>query len=124
MTTPLANKDTNEPTFELYKLRVEISDRSGKIIGNHKAGDYFEVVGEDIFLPANQGFSLYAIASLLPLLTAKQREIDPNDWMSSDNFVADPDPLNETIYEIKRLEQITFRRSDVTATQLPAPGHE
>ena len=80
----------DERTFELYNLRVEISDRSGPIIGRHKVGDYFEVIGEDIFLPPGQGFSIYSLAALLPLLPAKQRPTDPNDWMSTDAEVACP----------------------------------
>jgi uncharacterized repeat protein (TIGR04076 family) len=110
---------SEELTFELYNLRVEISDRSGPIVGKHKVGDYFEVVGEDLFLPPGQGFSLYALAALLPLLPAKQRPTHANDWMSSDEYVADPDPNCKAVYRITRTGKTTFRRGDVTAT--PAP---
>src|SRR5262249_31499315 len=76
----LAMTPTDELTFELYNLRVEISDRSGPIVGKHRVGEYFEVIGEDLFLPPGQGFSLYALAALLPLLPAKQRPAHVNDW--------------------------------------------
>jgi uncharacterized repeat protein (TIGR04076 family) len=111
---------SGEQTFELYNLRVEISDRSGPIIGRHKIGDHFEVIGEDIFLPPGQGFSLYALAALLPLLPAKQRPTDASDWMSSDEYVADPDPNCKAVYRITRTGKTVFRRADVTAT--PAPS--
>src|SRR5688572_29955054 len=109
----------SEPEFELYNLRVEISERSGPIVGKHRVGDYFEVIGEDIFLPPGQGFSLYALAALLPLLPAKQRPTDPHDWMTSDEYVADPDPNCKAVYRIVRTGKTRFRRSDVTATPLP-----
>lgn len=113
----------DDATFELYDLRVEISDRSGPIVGRHKVGDYFEVVGEDIFLPAGQGFSLYALAALLPLLPAKQRATHPHDWMTSDEYVADPDPNCKAVYRITRTRRTAFRRAETTATPLcPAEG--
>lgn len=107
-------------TFELYNLRVEISEKSGRIIGKHKIGDYFEVVGEDIFFPAGQGFSLYALSSILPLLPAKQRQNHPNDFMESDDFIADPDAQSQAIYQIKRTGKTTFRHADVSAYPLPS----
>jgi len=106
----------DESTFELYNLRVEISERSGTIIGRHQVGDHFEVIGEDIFLPPGQGFSLYALAALLPLLPAKQRPTHDNDWMTSDEYVADPDPNCKAVYRITRTGKSVFRRADVTAT--------
>jgi uncharacterized repeat protein (TIGR04076 family) len=106
----------DERTFELYNLRVEISDKSGPIVGRHKVGDYFEVIGEDVFFPPGQGFSLYALAALLPLLPAKQRPTHENDWMTSDEYVADPDPNCKAVYRITRTGRTVFRRCDTTAT--------
>ena len=45
-----------------------------------------------LFLPPGQGFSIYSLAAVLPLLAAKQRPTDANDWMTSDAEVACPDP--------------------------------
>lgn len=106
------------PSFTLYNLKVEISDRSGKIIGKHKVGDYFEVIGEDIFIPENQGFSLYAIGALLPLLAAKQRITDKNDWMETDEYIADPDPHCKAVYRIIRTGKTTFNRAETTDVPL------
>lgn len=105
-------------TFELYNLRVEISERSGTIIGKHKIGDYFDVIGEDIFMPDKQGFSLYAIAALLPLLPAKQRMNHSNDFMETDEFIADPDANSKAVYRIRRTGKTTFSHADVSATPL------
>ena len=35
-----------------------------------------------LHLPPGQGFSIYSLAAVLPLLAAKQRSLDPADWMS------------------------------------------
>ena len=43
-------------------------------------------------LPPGQGFSIYSLAAVLPLLAAKQRPTDPNDWMTTDAEIACPDP--------------------------------
>jgi len=105
-------------TFELYNLRVEISEKSGRIIGKHKIGDYFEVIGEDIFFPAGQGFSMYALSSILPLLPAKQRQNHPNDFMETDDLIADPDANSQAIYQIQRSGKTVFKHADVSANPL------
>jgi uncharacterized repeat protein (TIGR04076 family) len=58
------------------------------------------------------------LAALLPLLPAKQRITDPNDWMSSDAEVACPDPNCPTRFRITRTGRRRFVRSQVTATSL------
>jgi len=113
--------DTTGDMFELYDLRVEISEKSGRIIGKHKVGEYFDVIGEDIFFPPGQGFSLYALSSILPLLPAKQRRNHPNDFMESDDFIADPDANSEAIYQIKRTGTTTFKHADVSANPISYP---
>ena len=64
----------------------------GRIYCGAKPGDYFELQGEMLRLPPGQGFSIYSLAALLPLLPAKQRPTHPNDWMTTDAEVACPDP--------------------------------
>jgi uncharacterized repeat protein (TIGR04076 family) len=62
-----------------------------------------------------------ALAALLPLLPAKQRPTDPNDWMSTDAEVACPDPNCPSRFRITRLGKRVFRHAEVTAVPLP-PG--
>jgi len=110
-------------TFELYDLRVEVVGPSDRpIYCGANLGDYFELRGEMLFLPPGQGFSIYSLAALLPLLAAKQRPSDPNDWMTSDVEVACPDPNCPTRFRITRQGRRRFRRSDVTATPRPERG--
>ena len=47
--------------FELYDLRVEVVCPPGKrIMCGAKAGDYFTVEGEMLYLPPGRGISLYS----------------------------------------------------------------
>jgi uncharacterized repeat protein (TIGR04076 family) len=105
--------------FELYDLRVEvIGPPDGKIYCGARLGDYFELHGEMLKFPPGQGFSIYSLAALLPLLPAKQRMTDPNDWMSTDAEVACPDPNCSTRFRITRTGRRRFSHSEVTATSL------
>jgi len=108
-----------EAGFDLYDLRVEVVGRPDKqIYCGAKIGDFFELHGEMLILPPGQGFSIYSLAALLPLLPAKQRVTDPNDWMSSDAEVACPDPNCPTRFRITRTGIRHFKRSEVTAVPL------
>jgi len=114
--------DDADDTFELYDLRVEVVAPPGaRLYCSAKVGDYFELRGENLFLPEGQGFSIYSLAAVLPLLAAKQRPTHPNDWMSTDAEVACPDPNCPSKLRITRLALRTFRHSDVTATERPKP---
>ncbi len=105
--------------FELYDLHVEvIGPPDRRIYCGAQLGDYFDLHGEMLKLPRGQGFSIYSLAALLPLLPAKQRVTDPNDWMSSDAEVACPDPNCPTRFRITRTGRRRFARSEVTATPL------
>jgi len=109
--------------FELYDLRVEVVGPADRpIYCGARLGDYFDLHGEMLLFPSGQGFSIYSLAALLPLLPAKQRITDPHDWMSSDAEVACPDPNCPTRFRITRTGRRYFRRSDVTAVRLPGEG--
>ncbi len=114
-------EDPSTAGLELYDLRVEVVGPPGQAIYcGARLGDYFELRGEMLTLPAGQGFSIYSLAALLPLLPAKQRVTAPNDWMTSDAEVACPDPNCATRFRITRTGRRFFRREDVTAVPLPA----
>jgi uncharacterized repeat protein (TIGR04076 family) len=106
--------------FELYDLKVEVVAPPGAILWcNAQPGDWFELRGELLHLPPGQGFSLYSLAAVMPLLAAKQRVTDPNDWMESDAEIACPDPNCPSRLRITRLAKRRFRRADTTATVKP-----
>ena len=106
--------------FELYDLRVDVVAPAGaKLYCGAKLGDYFELHGEMLKLPPGQGFSIYSLAALLPLLPAKQRVTHANDWMSSDAEVACPDPNCPSRFRITRQAKRKFSHAAVTAVPLP-----
>ncbi len=107
-------------SFELYDLRVEVIVPEGeRVYCGAKPGDHFTLEGEMLRLPPGQGFSIYSLAAVLPLLAAKQRVTDANDWMTSDAEVACPDPNCPTRLRIIRTGKRTFRHADTTAVALP-----
>jgi uncharacterized repeat protein (TIGR04076 family) len=109
-----------EVGFDLWDLRVEVVGPPGApIYCGARLGDYFELHGEMLKLPPGQGFSLYSLAALLPLLPAKQRVTDPHDWMSTDAEVACPDPHCPTRFRTTRTGKRHFLRSVVTAVKMP-----
>lgn len=103
-------------TFKLYDLKVEIIKvKAGlEAMCNHHIGDYFEVSGENLSIPAGKTFSMYALAAVLPLLPAKQRVTDEHDWMTTDDLVMCPDPNCEAVMKITRTGVREFRTEDVT----------
>jgi uncharacterized repeat protein (TIGR04076 family) len=107
--------------FELYDLRVEVVAPPGaKLYCGAKVGDHFELRGEMLHLPPGQGMSIYSLASVLPLLAAKQRETHSNDWMTSDAEVACPDPNCASRLRITRIGRRRFSHAETTAVPLPA----
>jgi uncharacterized repeat protein (TIGR04076 family) len=110
-----------DDTFELYDLRVEaVIPEGGKVYCGARPGDHFELSGEMLSLPPGQGFSIYSIAAVLPLLAAKQRDTHPNDWMTSDAEIACPDPNCASRLRIVRLGKRRFSHAATTAVPLPA----
>ena len=116
--TPPATPGIDD-TFELYDLRVEVVAPDGaRLYCGARIGDHFVVEGELLRMPANQGFSLYSLAAILPLLPAKQRVTHPNDGLSTDTEIAGPDPNCPSRFRITRLGKRRFRHGDTTAVPL------
>jgi uncharacterized repeat protein (TIGR04076 family) len=111
--------DQDSDSFELFDLKVEVTAPPGApVYCGARDGDYFELKGEMLYLPPGQGFSIYSLAALLPLLPAKQRRTDPNDWMTTDAEVACPDPNCATRFRISRTGTRRFSHAAVTAVPL------
>ena len=55
----------SDDKFQLYDLRVEVICPEGKrILCGAKPGDHFVLRGEMLYLPPNQGFSIYSLGTL------------------------------------------------------------
>jgi uncharacterized repeat protein (TIGR04076 family) len=121
-----AGKDVTTVTddsFELYDLKVEVVAPEGaRIFCGAQVGDFFELKGEMLHFPPGQGFSIYSLAALLPLLPAKQRPSHANDWMTTDAAVACPDPNCPTRFLITRTGKRRFSHAETTAVPLTGEG--
>ena len=112
-----------DDTFELFDLRVDVViPENGAVYCGAKPGDYFELQGEMLYLPPGQGLSIYSLASVLPLLAAKQRPTHAHDWMTTDAEIACPDPNCSTRLRIKRTGLRRFSHAATTA--VPLEGNE
>ena len=110
-----------DDTFELHDLRVEVVAPAGaRLYCGAAPGDWFELRGEMLHLPPGQGFSIYSLAAVLPLLAAKQRPAHASDWMSTDAEVACPDPNCPSRLRIVRTGTRRFSHAETTAVPLPA----
>lgn len=98
--------------FSLYDLRVEVVANRGRMLCHERVGDYFDVSGGRISMPAGTAFPMYAMAALIPLLPAKQRDTHPHDWMTTDTDIACPDVHCGAVFRIIRLGRRTFRHSE------------
>ncbi|NIN67523.1 MAG: TIGR04076 family protein, partial [Anaerolineae bacterium] len=49
--------------FTLWDLRVEVVAGDREMVCNHQVGDYFELSGENLSLPAGQTFPIYPLAA-------------------------------------------------------------
>ncbi|KAG8156594.1 hypothetical protein KVR01_013545 [Diaporthe batatas] len=108
-----------DDSFELYDLRIEVVCPPGeRIMCGAKEGDYFSLEGEMMYLPPGQGISIYSLASVLPLLAAKQRVTHVNDWMTSDALIACPDPNCKSQLKIVRTGKRRFSHAETTVVGL------
>jgi len=103
------------PQVTLHDLRVVVERIEGRSVCGMRPGDWFELT-ESSHLRTCPGrfFCVYALAAVLPLLAAKQRELSPGDWLESDSLVACPDPDERLIMRIERSGRSEVVLNDVT----------
>ena len=99
----------------LYDLRVVVDRIEGRSVCGLQVGDWFELT-ESSRLRTCPGrfFCVYALAAVLPLLPAKQRQLATGDWLEHDNLVACPDPDERLIMRIERTGARTIPLADAT----------
>ncbi len=82
-------------------LLVRVERIDGRCLEGMCVGRTALLRGSSLYLP--QPFCLYALQSVLPLLPAMQRRLDPGDWMATENEVICPDPLGNVVLRIEKL---------------------
>jgi uncharacterized repeat protein (TIGR04076 family) len=101
--------------FELFDLRVIVEKIEGRSVCGLSVGDYFELTESSrVRIPPDRHFCIYALAAVLPLLAAKQRQMAANDWLESDSLVACPDPDERLIMRIDRIRKRAMNAEDLT----------
>src|SRR3989344_7189329 len=105
--------------FGLYDLKVITIhlDKSRRLVCNHPVGFGFSLRGENLYLPKGKPFPVYGLASLLPLLPAKQRMNHPMDFMETDPVVKCPDPGCGGAFKIARTGVTVFKNSQVSGVE-------
>ncbi len=76
-------------------LKVEVVGVKKRCGAKHKAGDHFFIRGEGMIeIPPGKRICLFALNSLFPFLTAKQREdeLPTDDWIAETSILCCPDP--------------------------------
>jgi uncharacterized repeat protein (TIGR04076 family) len=100
---------------ELYNLRVTVDRIEGRSVCGMRVGDYFELVNSSqLTLPEGRPFCVYALASVLPLLPAKQRQLPAGDWLERDSLVCCPDPEERLIMRVERTGRCRLNTDDLT----------
>jgi uncharacterized repeat protein (TIGR04076 family) len=101
--------------FELYDLRVTVEKIEGRSVCGLSVGDYFDLTESSrLRIPPGKHFCIYALSSVLPLLAAKQRQLNQNDWLESDSLVACPDSDERLIMRITRINRRTMNVDELT----------
>jgi len=91
----------------MYELKAVVTKVLGACTANPpmKPGDYFTVRGGDLRIPEGGYICLWALQSLMPVLTLKERKIAEKkneDWVWRVHHVQCPDPKGRVIFRIVR----------------------
>ena len=116
---------TNVPDDEtvVYDLRVTVDRIEGRSVCGMCPGDYFDLVASnELRLPDGKHFCIYALASVLPFLAAKQRQLPAGDWLEQDAEFACPDPEERLTMRVERIGVRRLRTEDLTSRVRSASG--
>jgi len=91
----------------VYELKVAVAKVLGVCTADPamKPGDYFTVRNGDLRIPEGGFVCLWALQSLMPVLTTKERKIGEkksDDWVWRVKHVQCPDPKGRVIWRIVR----------------------
>lgn len=95
----------------MYELKVAVTKVLGECTADPpmKPGDYFTVQDGDIRIPAGGYVCMWALQSLLPVITPKKREIceeKEQDWMWRVHHVQCPDSKGRVIFKIEQVGKV------------------
>ncbi len=112
----------------MYELRVVATRVLGTCTADPPVvpGEYFTVRDGDIRIPDGGSICLWALQSVLPLITPKEREIaeaKDQDWMWRVHSAQCPDPAGRVIFRIEQVRKLE-RGADGQEGEATASGTE
>ncbi len=95
----------------MYELKVSVTKVMGTCTAEPpmKPGDHFMVRDGEIRIPEGGYICMWALQSILPLITPKEREIaepQDQDWMWRVHHAQCPDPKGRVIFKIERVGRV------------------
>lgn len=100
---------------EVYDLRVTVDRIDGRSVCGMAVGDCFELTeSAHVRIPEGRHFCVWALASVLPFLSAKQRDLPPGDWLGQDTEFACPDPEEKLVMRVERTARRRLDSTDLT----------
>jgi uncharacterized repeat protein (TIGR04076 family) len=96
----------------MYELKITVTKVLGACTADPpmKPGDYFTVRDGDIRIPEGGYICLWALQSVLPVITPKERDIleeKDEDWMWRVHHVQCPDPKGRVIFNVERVGKVS-----------------
>ena len=109
----------------MYELKITVKKVMGECTAGPpmKPGDCFFVSDGDIRIPEGGYVCLWALQSLMPLITAKEREIaeaKDEDWLWRVHHAQCPDPNGRVIFRIERTGKVRRDGEDAALHAMPS----
>jgi uncharacterized repeat protein (TIGR04076 family) len=108
----------------MYDLKISVDEVLGVCTAEPPMtrGQYFTVSNGDIRIPQGSYVCAWALHSLLPVITPRERKIlesEQDDWMRLAHQVQCPDPDGRVVFEIERVG--TPQRENRPAVEVKPP---
>ncbi|GAB2601328.1 hypothetical protein Aab01nite_63990 [Paractinoplanes abujensis] len=101
--------------MDIYDLRVSVDRIEGRSVCGMNVGDHFDLTNSaHLTIPEGKHFCVYALASVLPFLAAKQRDLAAGDWLAQDSHFICPDPEERLVMKVERTGRRTMNSEDLT----------
>ncbi|MBU0492883.1 MAG: TIGR04076 family protein [Chloroflexi bacterium] len=110
----------------MYELKITVARVLGTCTADPpmQVGDYFTVRDGNITIPEGGYVCLWALQSILPLITPKEREIiedKDEDWMWRVHHAQCPDPQGRVMFKIERVGKVARDASESPAGRPTGP---
>ena len=110
----------------MFELKITVSKVMGECTAHPpmKPGDHFTVSDGVIRIPEGGYICLWALQSLIPLITPKERAIaeeKDQDWMWRVHHAQCPDPKGRVVFKIEQVGKIV-KNPHGNRQSRPAPG--